>query len=155
VPPEESEGSTSDLRGLLVDVDGAVLLYASSQWAERHRVARIAAGGGELQDRHLGHRPHRSAEERSHREFDVRITPLLSCALALEPIVDLRGYRFIFEPRTDAHGKHEAGSGHDEHEHEDHHAGDDHDERYDAAGLRVRSLPFHPEDVDALDALLE
>lgn len=64
-------------RGLLLDHDGNVILWASSARTQRHRLARIApvAGG-----------------------FKVTRTKRLPRALAFDPIADLNGFRLFYEP---------------------------------------------------------
>lgn len=66
-----------DRRGLMLDHDGNILLWASSTRAQRHRLARIATRGG---------------------GFEIARTKRLPRALQLEPFADLNGYRLFYEP---------------------------------------------------------
>ncbi len=67
-------------RGLVVDPQGNVVLYASSTPADRHRLARVTV---------------------KPSSFGVAVTDSERRALITAPIVDLHGYRFLFVPHRD------------------------------------------------------
>jgi hypothetical protein len=67
-----------DTRGLLVDLDGSVLVYASSTQSQKHRIARI--------------------DSRPSGAVEIAITLRRQRALSAPPIADLLGFTLYFEP---------------------------------------------------------
>jgi hypothetical protein len=121
-----------DYRGLTLDMDGNVVLFASSQKAQRHRIGVIEVG-------ELGNRKGKKAK-------DAWLTKRRERALATPPFIDLRGVGLYFEPPR-AHRGSPAWGKHTEDENRPSNG--------TAAGERLRELPVQRAHLHQLEDLLQ
>jgi hypothetical protein len=114
-----------DFRGLSTDMDGRVVMFASSEREQSHRLAVLAETPG---------------------GFDARISKRRHHALSMAPIADLRGFALYFDASRAPDHVHHGGVDHDDHR-------DSADKS--AVAERLSELPVRAATLDEVEELLQ